>query len=56
MNKNKPQALGKSLNKDAMCRLFANKAAVASMIILFIILILSIFEPILIPNELDTIY
>ena len=47
---------GESLNKDAMRRLFKNKAAVASIIILSIILILSVFGPMVLPNDLDTVH
>tara|TARA_Y100000287_G_C14212427_1_gene351647 strand:- start:121 stop:990 length:870 start_codon:yes stop_codon:yes gene_type:complete len=45
-----------SLNKDAIRRLFANKASVASLIVLSIILIISVFGPMILPNDLDTVY
>jgi oligopeptide transport system permease protein len=47
---------GRSLWQDARRRLFANRAAVASMIILAIIAALSIFMPLVWPHEFDHVY
>jgi len=48
--------LGRSLWQDARRRLFKNRAAVASLIILGIILFLAIFAPLLSPHPYDEIY
>jgi len=48
--------LGRSLWQDARRRLFKNRAAVASLIILSIILLLAIFAPFLSPHPYDEIY
>lgn len=48
--------LGRSLWQDARRRLFKNRAAVASLIILSIILLLAIFAPLLSPHPYDEIY
>jgi len=47
---------GRSLWDDARDRLLANKAAVASMIVLATIALLSAFGPILSPHDYDTVY
>ncbi|GAA0777289.1 ABC transporter permease subunit [Roseibium denhamense] len=47
---------GRSLWDDARDRLLANKAAVASMIVLAAIALLSVFGPILSPHNFDTVY
>ncbi|PHR57405.1 MAG: peptide ABC transporter permease [Robiginitomaculum sp.] len=47
---------GRSLWQDARARLFRNKAAVASMILLFIITMLAIFGPMLWVHDYDTVY
>ena len=46
---------GRSLWEDARRRLFANKAAVASMFILFILLMAAIFWPMLSPHAFNDI-
>ncbi len=48
--------LGRSLWQDARRRLFRNRAAVTSLIILAIILLLAIFAPLLSPHPYDEIY
>jgi len=48
--------LGRSLWQDARRRLFKNRAAVASLVILSIILLLAIFAPLLSPHPYDEIY
>jgi len=47
---------GRSLWDDARRRLFANKAAVASMIVLGIISLMAIFADVLSPHEYDAVY
>ena len=47
---------GESLNKDALRRLFGNKAAVSAMVVLIVIALSSFLGPALLPNELDTVY
>jgi len=47
---------GRSLWDDARDRLFANKAAVTSMIVLAVITLVSIFGPILSPHPFDKVY
>jgi len=47
---------GRSLWDDARARLFRNKAAVASMIVLGALTLLAIFGPALWPHEYETIY
>ncbi|MDG9668858.1 oligopeptide ABC transporter permease OppC [Hahella sp. CR1] len=47
---------GRSLWQDARRRLFQNKAAVVSMVILSIIALMAIFAPYLSPHPLDEIY
>jgi oligopeptide transport system permease protein len=47
---------GRSLWQDARRRLFANRAAVASMIILSIIALLAILAPLLSPHPYDAVY
>ncbi len=49
-------AKGRSLWDDARDRLLANRAAVASMIVLAAITLISILGPILSPHEFDTVY
>ncbi|MCX2723527.1 ABC transporter permease subunit [Roseibium salinum] len=49
-------AKGRSLWEDARDRLFANRAAVASMIVLAAIALISIFGPILSPHDYDAVY
>ncbi|MCV0427847.1 MAG: ABC transporter permease subunit [Roseibium sp.] len=49
-------AKGRSLWDDARDRLLANRAAVASMIVLVAIALISIFGPILSPHQFDTVY
>jgi oligopeptide transport system permease protein len=49
-------ARGRSLWDDARDRLLANRAAVASMIVLAVITLLSILGPILSPHDFDTVY
>lgn len=48
--------LGRSLWQDARRRLFRNRAAVTSLIILAFILLLAIFAPLLSPHPYDEIY
>lgn len=48
--------LGRSLWQDARRRLFKNRAAVTSLIILAFILLLAIFAPLLSPHPYDEIY
>ena len=45
-----------SLNKDAMHRLMANKSAVVSMIILVLITAACIFGPMVLGNDIDTVF
>lgn len=45
-----------SLNKDAMHRLMANKSAVVSMIILVLITVACIFGPMVLGNDIDTVF
>ncbi len=47
---------GESLTKKGFRSLFQNKAALVSMLVLGVISFLSIFGPIFLPNDLDTIY
>ncbi|QDG78578.1 ABC transporter permease subunit [Labrenzia sp. PHM005] len=47
---------GRSLWDDARDRLLANRAAVASMIVLATIAIISVFGPMLSPHDFDTVY
>ncbi|WP_068317992.1 ABC transporter permease subunit [Polycladidibacter hongkongensis] len=47
---------GRSLWDDAKDRLKANRAAVASIIVLTLIALLSVFGPMLSPHEYDTVY
>jgi len=47
---------GRSLWDDARDRLLANKAAVASMIVLATIALLSVLGPVLSPHDYDTVY
>jgi len=49
-------AKGRSLWDDARDRLLANRAAVASMIVLAAIALISIFGPVLSPHDYDTVY
>lgn len=49
-------AKGRSLWDDARDRLLANRAAVASMIVLAVIALISIFGPILSPHHYDAVY
>jgi oligopeptide transport system permease protein len=49
-------AKGRSLWDDARDRLLANRAAVASMIVLAVIALISVFGPILAPHDYDTVY
>ncbi len=53
---NEPAAKGRSLWDDARDRLLANRAAVASMIVLVVIALISIFGPILSSHHYDTVY
>ncbi|MTI18880.1 ABC transporter permease subunit [Rhodobacteraceae bacterium RKSG542] len=48
--------MGRSLWDDARDRLLANKAAVASMVVLTVVTLLSIFGPMLSPHQFDTVY
>jgi len=56
LSTNEAPAKGRSLWDDARDRLLANRAAVASMIVLLSITLLSIFGPILSPHHFDTVY
>lgn len=47
---------GRSLWDDARDRLLANKAAVASMIVLALITLISVLGPIVSPHDFDTVY
>ena len=47
---------GRSLWQDARRRLFANKAAVTSMIVLAIVAFLSVFMPFVWPHQFDQVY
>jgi oligopeptide transport system permease protein len=47
---------GRSLWDDARARLFRNKAAVASMIVLAILTLMAVFGPMVWPHDYDTIY
>ncbi|HYE50485.1 MAG TPA: ABC transporter permease subunit [Azospirillaceae bacterium] len=47
---------GRSLWQDARRRLFANKAAVASMVVLGIISLMALFAPLLSPHDYDAVY
>ncbi|PVB59758.1 ABC transporter permease subunit [Labrenzia sp. 011] len=47
---------GRSLWDDARDRLLANRAAVASLIVLAFIALVSVFGPILSPHDFDTVY
>jgi oligopeptide transport system permease protein len=47
---------GRSLWDDARARLFRNKAAVASMIVLAILALAAVFGPMVWPHDYDTIY
>lgn len=49
-------AKGRSLWDDARDRLLANRAAVASLIVLAFIALVSLFGPILSPHNFDTVY
>ncbi|WP_103222367.1 ABC transporter permease subunit [Roseibium marinum] len=49
-------AKGRSLWDDARDRLLANRAAVASLIVLAFIALVSVFGPILSPHNFDTVY
>ncbi|WP_068081581.1 ABC transporter permease subunit [Polycladidibacter stylochi] len=51
-----PAKLGRSLWDDARDRLLANKAAVTSIIVLAVIAVLSIFGPMFLPHQYDTVY
>jgi len=47
---------GRSLWQDARARLFRNKAAVASLVVLGIIMVMAVFAPLLSPHAYDEIY
>ncbi len=47
---------GRSLWQDARIRLFRNKAAVASMVVLGVIAVMALFAPLLSPHPFDEIY
>ena len=47
---------GRSLGKEAVSRLFVNKAAVFSMVILAVIFTLSLLGPMVLPNHIDTVF
>ncbi|MPZ08803.1 MAG: ABC transporter permease subunit [Kiloniellaceae bacterium] len=47
---------GRSLWQDAWARLFRNKAAVVSMVVLGVIAVLAVFAPLLSPHPYDEIY
>ncbi|MEM5584635.1 ABC transporter permease subunit [Roseibium sp. AS2] len=56
LSSNETPAKGRSLWDDARDRLLANRAAVASMIVLAVITLLSILGPSLSPHDFDTVY
>ncbi|WP_422375435.1 ABC transporter permease subunit [Roseibium sp.] len=56
LSTNEAPAKGRSLWDDARDRLLANRAAVASMIVLLAITLLSVFGPMLSPHHFDTVY
>jgi len=56
LSTNDVPAKGRSLWDDARDRLLANRAAVASMIVLATIALLSILGPIVSPHDFDTVY
>lgn len=56
LTNNEAPAKGRSLWDDARDRLLANRAAVASMIVLVLIALLSVFGPILSSHNFDTVY
>lgn len=53
---NEAPARGRSLWDDARDRLLANRAAVASIILLLAVALISVFGPILSPHNFDTVY